>query len=198
MSENQAEAGAAAEAKVPYDQAAAQVAAQVDQGPAADAGPQLAQMSASRGDPLPAEAEHDRLMAEFKAMSERLAALEQEAGKNRADYRAAVAKLGPPHVAVLGRAIHDKLTSLRNAHPDAPPGHFDDVIAKAAPLAEASRNVLDGGGHVEDVTQHVGDVVDAVERFIGRTHRRRWGKPIDFSALEGDLEDVTDAAALVG
>jgi hypothetical protein len=187
-------AAVAAAEKVPYTEAAAEVAAGVDQGPQADAGPQLAQMSATRGDPLPAEAEHDAMMAEFRAMSERLAQLEAEAGKNRRDYQAAVAKLGPPEVATYGRAIHDKLVSLRNAHPDAPPGHFDDVISAAAPLAEASRAVIDGAGHVDDVTGQVPAVVDAVDRFVTRTHRRRWGKPIDFSALEADLEYVTDAA----
>ena len=180
--------------KTPYLEAADQVAADVDQGPQADAGAQLAQMSASRGEPLPAEADHDRLMAEFKAMSERLQALEAETGKNRRDYQAAVAKLGPPDVATYGRAIHDKLVSLRNAHPDAPPGHFDDVIATAAPLAEASRNLIDGQGHVEDVAGQVADVTDAVDRFVTRTHRRKWGKPIDFSALESDLEYARDAA----
>lgn len=185
------------ENKVPYTEAAAAVAEDVDQGPQADAGPQLAQMSAARGEPLPAEAEHDALMAEFKAMSERLQALEAEAGKNRKDYQAAIAKLGPPEVATYGKAIHDKLVSLRNAHPDAPPGHFDDVIAKAAPLAEASRSLIDGAGHVEDVTGQLDDVVGAVDKFVTRTHRRRWGKPIDFSALESDLENAQEAAARV-
>jgi hypothetical protein len=189
--------------KVSKEQAEAEVAGQLGQAAAeagvqADAGPQLAQLSAEKGDPLPAEAEHDRLMAEFKAMSERLQALEAEAGKNRSDYQAAIAKLGPPEVAVYGQAVHDKLVSLRNAHPDAPAGHFDAVIQAAAPLAEASRAVIDGRGHVSDVTGQVGDVVDAVDRFVTRTHRRKWGKPIDFSALESDLEYLTDAAAQAG
>lgn len=183
-----------AENKVPYTEAAAAVAEDVDQGPQADAGPQLAQMSATRGDPLPAEAEHDALMAEFKAMSERLATLEAEAGKNKRDYQAAIAKLGPPDVATYGKAIHAKLVSLRNAHPDAPAGHWDEVIAKAAPLAEASQQVIDGAGHVDELTGQVPDVVDAVDRFVTRTHRRKWGKPIDFSALESDLEYARDAA----
>lgn len=186
---------AAAADKTPYLEAAEQVGAEVDQGPQADAGESLAKMTATRGEPLPAEADHDRLMAEFKAMSERLLALEAEAGKNRRDYQAAVAKLGPPEVATYGRAIHDKLVSLRNAHPDAPAGHFDDVIGRAAPLAEASRALIDGAGHVDDVTSQVGDVVDAVDKFVNKTHRRKWGKPIDFSALEADLEYATDAAA---
>lgn len=184
-----------ATAKVPYTEAAAAVAEDVDQGPQADAGESLGKMTATRGEPLPAEAEHDRLMAEFKAMSERIASLEAEAGKNRRDYQAAVAKLGPPEVATYGRAIHDKLVSLRNAHPDAPAGHFDHVIALAAPLAEASRAVIDGAGHVDDVTGQVGPVVDEVDKFVNKTHRRRWGKPIDFSALESDLEYATSAAA---
>ena len=189
------QADAAADGKVPYDEAAEQAVAEVVTDPAGvDAGESLGQMSATRGDPLPAEADHDRLMAEFKAMSERLASLEAEAGKNKRDYQAAVAKLGPPAVAIYGAAVHDKLVSMRNAHPDAPAGHFDGVISAAAPLADASRAVIGGAGHVEDVTQHVGDVVDAVERFVSKTHRRRWGKPIDFSALEADLDELADAA----
>jgi hypothetical protein len=179
--------------RVPYGQAAEQVAGQVDQGPQFDAGEQVAQLT-ERGDPLPAEADHDRLMAEFKKMSERLQTLEAEAGQSRKSYQAAVAKLGPPDVAVYGKAIHAKLVSLRNAHPDAPPGHFDEVIAKAAPLAEASQGLIDGGGNLEDVTGQVGDVTDAVDRFVSRTHRRKWGKPIDFSALESDLEYARESA----
>lgn len=184
----------AATEKKPYLEAAEDVAAEVNQGPQADAGESLGQMTATRGEPLPAEADHDALMAEFKAMSERLQALEAEAGKNRKDYQAAIAKLGPPDVATYGKAIHAKLVSLRNAHPDAPAGHWDEVIAKAAPLAEASQQVIDGSGHVDDVNGQVGDVVDAVDRFVSKTHRRKWGKPIDFSALESDLEYARDAA----
>lgn len=190
-------AALAATDKVPYAEAAGQVAEQVDQGPQADAGASLAQMSADRADPLPHEAVMDQMMAEFKAMSERVAAMEAELGRARSDYAAAAARLGPPAVAVYGRAIHDKLLSLRAAHPDAPAGHFDDIISRAAPLAEASRAVIDGSGHVDDVTGQLGDVVDAVDRFVTRTHRRKWGKPIDFSALQGDLEDAQDSAEQV-
>lgn len=180
---------------VPYEEAAAAVAADLNPAPAADAGPQLAQMATEvPASPLPNEAVMDQMMAEFKAMSERVQAMEQELGKAKGDYAAAAAALGPPLVAILAQAIHDKLVSLRNAHPDAPVGHFDAVIAKAAPLAEAARDVIDGRGHVSDVTGGLADVVDAVERFTGKTHPRKWGKPIDFSALEGDLEDATDAA----
>lgn len=164
------------------------------QGPQADAGESLAKMSTDRAEPLPAEAEHDRLMAEFKAMSERIQALEAEAGQNKRDYQAAVAKLGPPAVAPYAAAIHDKLVSLKAAHPDAPPGHFDGVISKAAPLGDAAREVIAGRGHVSDITDQLPDVVTAVDRFITRTHGRKWGKPIDFSALAADLEDATDAA----
>lgn len=184
---------------VPYDEAAAQVGAAVDQGPAADAGASLSQMDATPAEPLPHEAEMDRMMAEFKAMSERVAAMETELGKARGDYAAAAARLGPPEVAIYAQAIHDKLTSFRAAHPDAPPGHFDAIIAKAAPLGDAARNLISGqpGTHATDITDQLADVVDAVDRFVSRTHRRKWGKPIDFSALEGDLEDATAAAEAI-
>ena len=173
--------------KVPYREAAAEAVSEVVQGPAADAGDSLAQMSTDRAEPLPAEAEHDALMAEFKAMSERLQTLEAESQKNRQAYRAAVAALGPPPVAIYGRAIFDKLISFRNAHPDLP-GHFNTVIDAARTLGSASQAVLDGGGDVAAVLRDGKDVVDAVDRFITKTHSRTSGKPIDFSALASDLE----------
>ena len=173
--------------KVPYREAAAEVVGEVVQGPAADAGDSLAQMSTDRAAPLPAEAEHDALMAEFKAMSERIKTLEAESAKNRQAYQAAVAALGPPLVAVYGRAIFDKLVSFRNAHPDLG-GHFNSVIDAARPLGLASQAVLDGGGDVSVVLRDGGDVIDAVDRFITKTHQRVSGKPIDFSALASDLE----------
>jgi hypothetical protein len=169
-------------------------AAQAQQSPSADAGESLAQMTTDRPEPLPAEAEHDALMAEFKAMSERLAAMEGELSKTKSDYAAATAALGPPQVATYGKNILDKLVSYRNANPDLPAGHFDQVIAKAAPLAQASQAVIDGTGQVSDVTGQVQDVVDAVERFVTRTHPRTNGKPIDFSALLTDLELALEAA----
>ena len=173
--------------KVPYREAAAEAVGEVVQGPAADAGDSLAQMSTDRAAPLPAEAEHDALMAEFKAMSERIKTLESESAKNRQAYQAAVAALGPPLVAVYGRAIFDKLVSFRNAHPDLG-GHFNSVIDAARPLGLASQAVLDGGGDVSVVLRDGGDVIDAVDRFITKTHQRVSGKPIDFSALASDLE----------
>lgn len=190
-------AAVAAADKTPYLEAAEQAAAGVQQegqAAAADTGPSLAQMSTAAPEPLPHEAAMDQMMAEFKAMSERVAAMETELGRARTDYAAAAARLGPPAVALYGQAIHDKLVSFRNAHPDAPPGHFDAVIKAAAPLAEASAQVIGGQGHASDVVGQVPDVVDAVDRFINKTHRRKWGKPIDFSALESDLEDAQDAA----
>jgi len=172
-------------------------AQQPAQAAGADTGPQLEQMSTDRPEPLPAEAEHDRLMAEFKAMSERLAAMEGQLGQVKADYAAAAAKLGPPEVATYGKNILDKLVSYRNANPDLPPGHFDRVIAQAGPLAEASQNVIDGKRHVSDVTGQVQDTVDAVEHFVTRTHPRKSGKPLDFSALLTDLELALEAAAKI-
>jgi hypothetical protein len=186
-----------AQVEVPYTEAAAAVAAEVDQGPQADAGASLSQMSAAPADRLPHEDVMDEMMAEFKAMSERVSAMEGELSKARGDYAAAAAKLGPPEVAIYAQAIYDKLTSFRAAHPDAPPGHFDAVIAKAAPLGQAAADLIAGKGHASDVTGPLADVVDAVDRFVTKTHRRKWGKPIDFSALEGDLEDATAAAAAI-
>ena len=185
------------EPKVPYREAAAEAVAEVQQGPAADAGDSLAQMSTDRAEPLPAEAEHDAMMAEFKAMSERLQALEAEARQNRQAYQAAVASLGPPLVAVYGRAIFDKLVSFRNAHPDLPPDHWDRVIDAARVLGIASQAVLDGGGDVAAVLRDGGEVVDAVDRFISKTHQRVSGKPIDFSALASDLEYFTAEAGKI-
>lgn len=166
---------------------------QDEQAAGADAGPQLAQMSTDRPERLPAEDEHDRLMAEFKAMSERLSAMEGQLSQAKSDYAAATAKLGPPEVATYGRAILDKLVSFRNAHPDLP-GHFDRVIEQARPLAEAAQNVIDGQGHVSDVTGQLDNVISAVERFVTKTHPRTSGKPLDFSALLSDLDYAAEAA----
>lgn len=188
-------AALAATEKVPYDEAAAAAVGGVQQGPAGDAGESLAQMRPDPATPLPAEADMDRLMAEFKAMSERVTAMEAELGQTRSDYQAAAAALGPPPVAVYAKAIHDKLVSLRNAHPDAPPGHFDAAIEAAAAPAAAARKVIGGEGHASDVTNAgLAGSLDQVDRFITRTHPRKWGKPIDFSALGSDLEDARDAA----
>lgn len=183
--------------KVPYLEAAAQVAAGVDQGAtmgaAASAGDSLAQMSTAPAEALPHEATMDAMMTEFKAMSERVAAMEKELGQARRGYAAAVAQLGPPEVVTYAKAIYDKLVSFRAAHPDVPAGHFDAVIQTAAPLAEAAQAVIDGTGQAEDVTGQLAPVVDAVTKFLDR-HVRKSGKPIDFSAIRGDLEDATDAA----
>jgi hypothetical protein len=159
-----------------------------------DAGASLGQMDTAPAEPLPNEAAMDKMMAEFRAMSERVQAMEAELGQAKGDYAAAAASLGTPPVAIYGQAIADKVTSLRAAHPDAPPGHFDALIAKTAPLGQASADLVAGKGHASDVAALLPDVVDAVERFTSRTHPRKWGKPIDFSALLGDLEDATDAA----
>ena len=182
--------------KVPYREAAAEAVAEVVHDADVGAGGSLAQMSADRAEPLPAEAEHDALMAEFKAMSERLQSLEAESRKNRQAYQAAVAALGPPPVATYGRAIFDKLISFRNAHPDLP-DHFNAVIDAARPLGVASQAVLDGGGDVTVILRDGQNVVDAVDRFITKTHPRVSGKPIDFSALASDLEYFTAEAGKI-
>jgi hypothetical protein len=182
------------QAPASYPEAAAAAVTEVQTGPAGDAGDSLSRMTAERADPLPAEADMDRLMGQFKEMSERVAAMESELGRARSDYAAATAALGPPPVAVYAAAIHDKLVSLRNAHPDAPLGHFDDVIATAGKHAEAARSVIAGDGHVSDVTDGLDDSLDAVDHFVTRAHRRKWGKPIDFSAIESDLEYARDAS----
>ena len=162
----------------------------------ADAGESLAAMSADRPEPLPAEAEHDRLMAEVKALTERLAAVEKTATQSQQAYHAAVAALGPPQIATYGRAIFDKLVSLRNAHPDLS-GYFDAVIEAARPLATASQAVLDGGGDVASIIADGDAAIPAVQRFIDR-HPRVGGKPIDLSALQSDVdyfEENSDQAA---
>lgn len=174
--------------QVPYRDAAEQAVGEVQQSVETDAGTSaLAGLLTAPAEPLPAEAEHDRMMAEFRAMSERLQALEADAAKSKQAYQAAVAALGPPLVAVYGRAIFDKLVSFKAAHPDLP-GHFDKVIDAARPLGLASQAVLDGGGDVSAILRDGINVVDAVERFATKTHGRLSGKPIDFSAMLSDIE----------
>lgn len=182
---------------VPYTEAAAQAVGEVQQAaPDSEVGA-LAGLMTAPAEPLPAEAEHDAMMAEFKAMTARLQALEAEAGVNRQKYQAAVAALGPPHIAVYGRAIFDKLVSIRNAHPDLP-GHFDQVVEAARTLGSTSQAVLDGDNDKVAVLIRDGlGVVEAVDRFITRTHYRLSGKPIDFSALASDLEYFTAEAEKV-
>lgn len=179
---------------VPYDEAAAQAAEAVQQ-------PGLVPESAvselahtDRPAPLPAEAANDALMAEFKVMSERLAKMESELATTKQGYAAAVAALGPPEIAVYARGIFDKLVSFRNAHPDLP-GHFDAVIEKARPLADAATAVIDGDqSKVPDLARDLDGVAAAVERFATRTHPRLANKPLDFSALLSDVEYAQEAA----
>ena len=179
----------------PEYQAAAAEAVQQVQNPdvVADAGASLGQMATDRPAPLPAEADHDALMAEVRALTERLAAVEADAAGSRQAYRAAVAALGPPQIATYGRGIFDKLTSLRNAHPDLP-NYFDSVIDAARPLATAAQNVLDGGGDVAAVTSAAESALPAVQKFIDR-HPRIGGKPIDLSAIQSDIDDFEIQAA---
>lgn len=179
--------------KPTFEEAAAQAVGQVQQDAGVDAGESLAQMSVERPEPLPAEADMDRLMAEFKTMTERLQSLEADAASTKRQYAAKIAALGPPEVAVYGEAIFDKLVSFKNAHPDLP-GHFDAVIEKARPLAEASKALIAGTGNVSDVTRDLQAVIDAVDRFITKTHPRLANKPVDFSALASDLEYAVAAA----
>jgi hypothetical protein len=179
--------------KVPYEDAAAAAVGQVQtDGP--DAGEVLAQMSTDRPERLPAEDEHDQMMARMRELAAEIEGMRGELGQAKAGYQAAVAALGPPEVAVYGAAIHAKLESFKAANPDTPAGHWDGVLAATAPLAEASAAVIAGGGDVAGVRAAVPDAVAAVERFIGRTHPRLSGKPLDFSALEADLELGTAAA----
>jgi hypothetical protein len=200
MSESDAEKVARLEAeleqarKVPYAEAAAAAVAPAvaEAGGGADAGASLAAMSTERPEPLPHEAEMDALMAQMRDLTERLASVEADAAHTRKSYAAAVAKLGPPEVAVYAAGIHAKLVSFRNAHPDLG-GTFDQVIETAAPLAAAAKAVIAGDGQVADVLADLGDVVGAVEKFIAR-YPRRHNKPIDFSALVSDLEYATEAA----
>lgn len=185
--------------KIPYKEAAEAAVAAVqpaDAGAGADAGASLGQMSTEKPEPLPHEAQMDALMEQMRVMTERMEQMGAELASTKRGYAAAVAKLGPPEVAVYGQAIYDKLVSFRNAHPDLL-GHFDQVIEAARPLHDASVAVIAGTGHVSDVIADLDNVVNAVDRFITRTHPRRSGKPIDFSALAGDLEDAVDAAAAV-
>ena len=180
---------------VPYDEAAAQAAAAVQQPDLVPASAVNELAHTDRPAPLPAELDQDRLMAEFEAMSGRLAAMESELADTRKGYAAAVAALGPPEVAVYAKGIFDKLVSFRNAHPDLP-GHFDSVIEKARPLADAATAVIEGDqSKVPDLARDVDAVVAAVERFTGRTHQRLSNKPLDFSALLSDVEYAQEAAA---
>lgn len=180
---------------VPYDDAAAQAAAAVQQPDLVPPSAVNELAHADRPAPLPAEADQDALMAEFKRMSERLASMENELASTRKGYAAAVAALGPPEIAVYVKGIYDKLVSFRNAHPDLQ-GHFDGVIEKARPLADAAQAVIEGDqSKVPDLARDLDDVAAAVERFATRTHGRLSNKPLDFSALLSDVEYAVEAAA---
>lgn len=176
--------------KVPYDDAAAQAVAEVQTSPV----PSEVPVSTVAGDPLPNETLMDQMMTQFKAMSEKVAQMEAQLTDAQRGYAAATAALGPPPVATYGKAIYDKLVSHRNAHPDLA-GHFDAVIEKARPLAEASAKVLDGTGQADEAAALVPDTVDYVDHFITKTHSRTTSKAVDFSALAADLEYASAAAA---
>jgi hypothetical protein len=178
--------------KVPYDQAAEDAVRQVQtEGP--DAGESLGKMSTDRPERLPAEDEHDAVMARMRDLQEQLDSMRGELGQAKSGYAAAVAALGPPEVATYGQAIRDKLVSHRDANPDLPAGHFDKVLAAVGPLADASAELAAGEGSTEQVNGMVPDAADAVEAFI-RRHVRTSGKHLDFSALEADLEYARAAA----
>jgi hypothetical protein len=170
-----------------YRAQAAEAVAPVVQDNPADAGASLGQMSTDRPGALPAEAEHDRLMAEMKAMSERLAGLEAELGGAKAGYAAARAALGPPPAAVYAAALRAKLQSHADANPDLP-GVFDEVIAAVTPAAEAAAEVIAGRAEASTLIGPAGDALDAVDRFLARGYRARASKSLDFSALEADAE----------
>ena len=157
-----------------------------------DAGESLGRMSTDKPNPLPNEAAMDAQMAEMKAQLEQM---RQEVDSAKAQYASAVAALGPPEVATYGKAIYDKLVSFRNAHPDLP-GHFDEQIAAAKPLADASQAVIDGTGDVSAVLDAYPAVVKSVGRFITKG-QRSVSKPLDFSALSDDLDLVEVSAAKV-
>jgi len=176
--------------KVPYEAAAAQAVGDVQGTAPASEVPQ----ETVAGDRLPYEAEMDRMMAEFKAMSARVAAMETELSTARAGLAAATAALGPPPVATYGKAIYDKLVSHRNANPDLG-AHFDRIIEQTRDLANASAGLLAGEGDKATVVELAGPAVAAVDRFITRTHPRVTSKAVDFSALAADLEYLQDAAA---
>lgn len=144
---------------------------------------------------LPYEAEMDALMEQFRALSEKVAAQETEIARVRGSYAQAIAALGPPAIVTYGKALRQKLVSFRNAHPDVPPGHFDQVIDAVSAVHDAAVKLEAGDGKPADVASLAAAAADAVDRFTGRTHPRRSGKPIDFSALNSDVEALLDEAA---
>ncbi len=150
------------------------------------------------GGTLPNETTMDALMAEFRAMADRMAGLEQELAVTR---QSQVAGRAPDDLVLYSQNLADWLALHEVQNGDLPGGHFDKPKAAAAALVDASvaatgRDAAgqDTGSKDPARLSGIGDLVATVERFIGKTHPRVGRKYIDFSVVEYDLEMILAAA----
>ena len=147
----------------------------------------------SRGPLLPAEEQIDALMAQLRAQSEHLAAMESKISTVQRQMEEAQAATGGPLTVRYAQGAADKLDALAVQYPNHPLGvkHFDPAKEAATSLLGAAKAVVKGGGPVADVEK----AAAAVEKFITRTHRRLGGVHIDWSAILDDVELAVEEAA---
>ena len=130
----------------------------------------------------------NNLMARFAEQDKLLAGMRDQLNAAQAQANAARAIAGPPELVTYSNGIAAKLQGHKDANPDVPLGHFDDVIATAGKLAGEAAKVADGAGS----PGLVHDLVTAVERFVTRGHHRKVNKPLDFSAIVSELDAIRD------
>lgn len=172
-------------------QQAEQAVQQVQASATGDAGESLGQMSDVRGPLLPAEALMNQIMEQQRQFAEQLAGMQVQLVKAQQQAQAARALAGPPAIATYAKGIAAKLAGHRDANPDIPAGHFDDVIAHATELADhaaaAGDGNLSGLDRLEGLAAKVG-------RFLQHGHQARSGKHLDMSAVLSELNTVLDEA----
>lgn len=187
VDEYRAQAQAEAASKPP---AAGAAEPHVEATASGDAGPQLAQMT-DRGPLLPAEEAISQLFEQLKAAQEQMAAMGDRLVRAEQQAQAARQLAGPPAIATYADGIAAKLAGHRDANPDLPRGHFDDVIAHATELAQHAKTLADGDA---SSANRLEGLAEKVGRFVTRTHLRKTGKQLDMSAVLDELEAVLEEA----
>lgn len=162
-----------------------------------------------RGPVLPAEEAMDALMAQLRAQSDQLAALQAKVGTMGRQIEEAQAAQGGPLTVRYAQGALDKLAVLAVSRPDHPgnlvsvdvPGrehpvqvreHFSPVITRGRELVEAATAAAKSA--TQDNASAVARIAGQIERFANRTHGRLGGAPLDWSAILDDIELAADEA----
>ena len=159
--------------------------------PAADAATAAAVMQAAPSGPeLPAESAMDQMMELIKAQSEQLESLRSQVGVMQKQAEERSAAEGGPLVVRYAQGAADKLAALAVQHPDIEKGHFDVPLDLAAKLTDAAKLLSKDGDSAADVES----AASGLDRWLTRTHWRKSGKFIDFSAVADDVDTALEEA----